>query len=682
MRIRILIAFFVAAGFMAFSQDINDTKNPVVATVGGEAIRLSELRDAYLTGAYSDKQEVSGKELADFLQSYILFRLNAEEGRVQRLDTLPRFKRDYSAFRLQMAPSFLRDSVRRDTSLQLAVYDRMQTDLEINHLLLPFGKKVVFPADTLLIYNKAADRRRQLQKSGFTGEGFSDYTKRDTLSSVAEHNGYAGWIMPFMLPEQVESAAYSMKTGEISQPIRSSLGYHIIQVIDKRPAKGIYTLERVLLPFPFHIATKQQKDSMVLTVARLADIIGKDKDAFAELCADYARSVNSSNGCLLGSVMVNSKYPPVFLSEVYKQLAAGGDISKPIATAEGYSIVRLVAKPGVPDYSRMRDYIMNEIRRSDKIEKNLSNGLALVSAQYNIEVDDEAYAKIRNIANSLSPRDTLFAGQIGNRSDVLFSIRGAYRVTVGNFADYLAYKAYEANKKGLVTVREIVPNNFSLASDDLRSLFDTFLFDNLNRYVDFSLESRVPAFKEIMDKYASDLLVFEVLDKNIWQKAKTDDKGLAGYFGKNKKKYKWENPRYKGLILHCKTQESADATKAAIGKRYQKDDVIKRLRETVNKDSITVRVEPGVWEKGTNPVIDRIIYGVEQIDLSKDAPYAVVVGREEKSPQEYTDVRPEVERDYEEQLMEEWKKHLFDKYDVRMSNPALSARAGSLSDKE
>ena len=48
-------------------------------------------------------------------------------------------------------------------------------------------------------------------------------------------------------------------------------------------------------------------------------------------------------------------------------------------------------------------------------------------------------------------------------------------------------------------------------------------------------------------EYVETLLLNEICQRNIWDKAATDKKGLAAFYAKNKKKYKWELKRLKKM---------------------------------------------------------------------------------------------------------------------------------------
>lgn len=179
--------------------------------------------------------------------------------------------------------------------------------------------------------------------------------------------------------------------------------------------------------------------------------------------------------------------------------------------------------------------------------------------------------------------------------------------------------------------------------------------------------------KNLVREYHDGLMLYEISNRYIWDKAAKDEKGLAAYFKKNKKKYNWSEPRYKGMAYHVKNAEDVDAVKNCV-KGLAFDKWAEKLRSTFNNDTvIRIRVEKGIFKKGDNAVIDKMVFGVDTVAKPlKDYPIDAVYGKLlKKGPEDYTDVKGLVTADYQDQLEKQWVAELRKKYPVVINEEVL-----------
>ena len=177
----------------------------------------------------------------------------------------------------------------------------------------------------------------------------------------------------------------------------------------------------------------------------------------------------------------------------------------------------------------------------------------------------------------------------------------------------------------------------------------------------------------LIKEYYDGLLLYEVSNQNVWDKAAKDEQGLERYFKKNKKKYKWDEPRFKGMAYHVKTQEDVKAVADCV-KKLKFDDWNEALRTTFNNDSvIRIRVEKGLFKKGDNKLIDRDVFKVAdvKVDSVKGYPIDATYGKLLKKPQDYTDVRGLVVADLQEELEKQWVAELRKRYSFSVNEEVL-----------
>lgn len=161
--------------------------------------------------------------------------------------------------------------------------------------------------------------------------------------------------------------------------------------------------------------------------------------------------------------------------------------------------------------------------------------------------------------------------------------------------------------------------------------------------------------KYLFKEYHDGLLLYEISNREVWEKASKDEAGLQAYFKKNKKKYVWEAPRFKGIAYHARNIDDVMAVRKALkGKPFNEWTEI--LRSTFNADSVLrIRVEKGIFKMGDSPLVDKDVFGLDtKTTPLKDYPYDATYGDVLKAPKEMDDVRSQVVADYQEALEQGW----------------------------
>jgi peptidyl-prolyl cis-trans isomerase SurA len=187
------------------------------------------------------------------------------------------------------------------------------------------------------------------------------------------------------------------------------------------------------------------------------------------------------------------------------------------------------------------------------------------------------------------------------------------------------------------------------------------------------MEAEDPNLKYLIQEYHDGLLLYEISNRNIWEKASKDEAGLAKFFKKNKKKYAWDAPRFKGIAYRTKELSDIEAVKAAV-KDLPFDKWNETLRSTFNKDSVLrIRAEKGVFKKGDNAIVDKYEFKTDTtIKEMKGYPYTATYGKIIKKPEDYTDVKGFVVADYQEMLEKEWVAELRKKYSVEVDKSVVA----------
>ena len=189
---------------------------------------------------------------------------------------------------------------------------------------------------------------------------------------------------------------------------------------------------------------------------------------------------------------------------------------------------------------------------------------------------------------------------------------------------------------------------------------------------DSLLEEKYPEFGNLMREYYEGLLFFEVSTREVWNKVSADEEALAKYFKKNKKKYKFETPRFRGAVIQANSQENLETVKNILdGQNF--DDYKSAIEANLPKDSVrTVRVEVGIFAIGDNAWVDKMVFGQgDGGKLRRGFVTVETVGTVIEEPETYKDVKGLVTADYQKYLEEKWVKSLRKKFKVKIDKGVL-----------
>lgn len=190
---------------------------------------------------------------------------------------------------------------------------------------------------------------------------------------------------------------------------------------------------------------------------------------------------------------------------------------------------------------------------------------------------------------------------------------------------------------------------------------------------EMELDAKYPDFGFLMKEFYEGSLLYEISTREVWEKAAKDEKGLEKYFKKNKKKYRYDEPVYRGLVVHCVSEDVLKGVQKVVKKQPQKE-WVRVIREHYNSDSLMqVKMVRGPFKAGKNVYADYYAFNQgERPDTVAGFPVTGVVGKlQKKGPDTYEDVRGPVTADYQNHLEQLWVKELRKRYSVVLYPEAL-----------
>ncbi|WP_075981533.1 peptidylprolyl isomerase [Bacillus massilinigeriensis] len=122
-----------------------------------------------------------------------------------------------------------------------AMKDVKVTDKELQDYYKDYKPQI--KASHILVADKKT--ANQILSKLEKGEKFEDLAKKySTDTGSAEKGGDLGWFGPGEMVAEFENAAYALKVNEISKPVKSEHGYHVIKLTDKKEKKSFDEMKK------------------------------------------------------------------------------------------------------------------------------------------------------------------------------------------------------------------------------------------------------------------------------------------------------------------------------------------------------------------------------------------------------------------------------------------------------
>ncbi|WP_445717844.1 peptidylprolyl isomerase [Flavobacterium sp.] len=592
----------------------------------------------------------SQKDLDKYLDLFLGYKLKVEKANKIGLQNGLNYQNELKSYRNQLSKNYVNDS-KVTNELVKEAYDRMQQEVRASHILVLVDEGAL-PQDTLKAYNKVIEIKRRLD----AGEDFITVAQQTSEDpSVKENNGDLGYFSAFRMVYPFENAAYNTKVGQVSKPFRTRFGYHIVKVVDKRVNRGEVTVA--------HIMIVKQNDAAQNEKAKttIDDIYKKIQqgEAFESLAQQFSEDKSSApkGGVLqrFGSGQLSSEE----FENVAFELKEKDQISVPFQSQFGWHIVKLIEKHPVRSFDEMKFELEEKIRKDER-SLLITNSLAKkLRDKYTITKDAKIIAKIKAAVNDDFYSQTWLVPEKSKElnGDVLV-INKDKKINAKLFLDFIA-----AKQKSNIKTKPIV----RLVDE----LFEKFTEEQLIAYYNENLENEFPEFKNVMDEYRDGLLLFDLMEKEIWNRAKNDTIGLHNYFANNIKNYQWKK-RYSADILSSTDKKIVEKAQ----KFLKKGKSLEYIREQLNKEGkVNIMSKSGMYEEDYDVLsqFENLSKGVTSI-VSKDQYFFVVNITDEKpaGAKELSECKGKAISDYQQYLENNWVDELKSEFSIQVNQDVFA----------
>ncbi len=639
-------------GVAAFNQE------SVLVTIGDKPVYTSE----FTRILNKNKNNLTGQKptLQESLDMFINFKLKVREAEAQGLDTSASFKKELASNRDQLARPYLMDQEVTDELIKEA-FDRSKWEVRASHILV--GLKPDAPAgDTLLAYRKAMGIRDRLIK----GEKFDVVAKEvsDDISA-ANNGGDIGFITVLGVVYPFENAIFKAKIGEISMPVRTEFGYHIILVTDKKPARG-----------KLHIATIWKSINMTTSDEEKAKAKEDIQNIYLQLKSgadfnDLARKYSDDRTMAVrgdAGFWIGPNQREVAFDQAAYSLKNSGDVTQPIETSLGWFIIKLLDKKSPDTWDEAKGVLAAQISRDTRSQKSEKVVIEKLKKSYGYKLDTKNLEEFYKLVEPTVFEGKWDATPAMQKMGILFTL-GDLKVFQYEFAKYLALYV----KKGTVrTIAEFVDDQFN-----------EFAKTRILEYEKTQLDKKYPEFRDLYNEFRDGNLLFEITDKMVWSKASKDTVGLTAFFAANQSKYLWPQ-RLDAVVIFGKgennLQKMMEEFRTALQKKCKDGcdgvSVQNALGEVMARYSgNSFEIEDKLFAKGDNWMVDQVKWKPGASDIINETNAKIIVWINkliDSKPKKLDDIRGQVTADYQDNLEKQWIKELREKYPVKINQDALS----------
>lgn len=635
----LLSIFFFTSQNSSFSQ--KKKENDILFTVGDEEISAEEFKYVYSKNNSNNDSAFTKKDIEQYFQLFINFKLKIAEAKSRKMDEDESFKNELAGYITQLKKPYLTENEVTNKLVKQA-YDRYKQEVRASHILFSITN-----GDTLAAYKKAIDVKSQIEK----GLKFSEAAlKYSDDPSAKVNNGDLGYFSSFQMVYPFESGAYETEVGEVSVPIKTQFGYHLIYVKDKRAANGKVQVA--------HIMLRHKEDSLAIR-DKIFEIHEQAKGGvdWNELVKQYSEDINSKNtNGVLREFGVGQM--PLEFQEASFELTEEGEISDPIKTKYGWHIIKLINRTGLDSFENMESFITQRISKDSRSQLNEKVLIKRLKAENGFSENKKSIDYLIGLADTTLTAGNWQADVSKKSKNELFKVADN-SFTIGEFVDYI---------KSLPKPNNVSPKIY------LRQQLEDFENKKIKKYEEDHLEDKYIDYKMLVKEYREGILLFELMEKEVWNKAVEDTVGLQIFYENNKVKYKW------GERAKCRLFSSADKS---IIKRIERaikesDSVFlskENLYKTYNSgSSIQLDLENGLFEHGRIEVLD-LVKWENGIQLKTYAGKQHLIWIKEIEPERIkllNEAKGEAISDYQEKLEKIWLKKLKEKYTVNVNSAVLN----------
>jgi peptidyl-prolyl cis-trans isomerase SurA len=616
---------------------------------GSNAVNKADFLRVYEKNSINKKPDLSEKALREYLDLYSLFRMKVKEAEIQHIDTLQNIQRELDNYRKQLAKNYLTDE-QVTNKLVKEAYDRMKEDVSVAHILV----MVPTNADTTIGYRRIDSLYQLLVNKKADWDTLAKHFSEDR--GTKDLGGVVGYFTALQTVYPFESVAYNTAPGKISKPFRTQFGYHIIKVLDRHPDAGEVKVAQILIS-----GTKAKGEAGIEMAHKRADSIVNALKAganFEEMVKKYSEDkFTVTEGGVMKPFGIG-KMAPQFEKAAFA-LNNPGDISMPVQTEYGFHIIKLIQKYPIKPFDSLKAQIKHKVDNDSRAQMAHDIFFDKIKAKNgfkeNKENMDMLVSKLMKLPDTGKMAGVFKASDYASMNKALF-VLGGKSYSQSDLVNFM-----ESVTKG----RFMGPRNAAIYD-----LYRIYVNNVVNDFEEHKLVEENPEFKNLMDEYRDGIMLFELMDRNVWGKASKDSAGLADFYNAHKQKYMWE-AGFKGAVYKFKNEAQLKIGLELLKANAKDEDIVKKMNVATQPDNVSIQKGRYEFSKFRDASRSDVVAGkLTKATKNADNSYTVVKAEEVfDTPVMKTldEARGYVVAEYQDFLEKDWNKQMRSKYPVKVN---------------
>lgn len=643
-----ILLFILTLSTSIFAQKNGDD---VILTINDEEVTKQEFLQIYLKNNNDPKYDK--ETLDEYMDLYKKFKLKVAEAEAIGYDTIPSLQRELDGYKEQLARPYLVDSSKNKELVEEA-YNRLKEEIHASHILIKVDENAS-PEDTLKAYNKIVALKKRIENGEDFGKVASKGGSEDP--SAVKNKGDLGYFTAFQMVYPFESAAYNTKEGEVSKPVRTKYGYHIIKVHDKRPARGTINAAHIMVG-----ATRDaDKTDLENAEKKINEIYQKLKSGesfenLARLYSDDQGSKNKGGRLPAFGTGTNQRMVPEF-EDVAFSLSEDNEYSKPFQTDYGFHIVKRLEYEPLASYENIKGELQNKVNRGDRGQQTQTSFINKLKEEntFKNKGDKRLDWFYANVDSTIFQKK--WKAPTLDKNKWMFKYNGI-KFDQKGFKNYL-----ENNQKRStpVNINKFVNNQYK------EWINHEIIVDEKSR-----LEDKYPSYKALINEYHDGVLLYEIMKDKVWDKAIEDTTGLKEFYKKNQSNYQWPE-RIDATVYSSNKKDIIDSTWNVISS--QDTLTPKEVTSIINNNSqLNVSLKQ---DKFVQDNVDYLNGKALKVGANNpyefDGKYYIVVVNEvlKAGPKKLAEARGAVIQDYQTKLEKDWLEELRSKHVITVQNEVL-----------
>ncbi|MCC8143422.1 MAG: peptidylprolyl isomerase, partial [Tannerellaceae bacterium] len=464
----------------------------VVMTIGGKPVMINEF--LFMAQKNEGVDFSNKKSLQNYIELFKNFKLKVIDAEEMGIHQTPSFAKEYEKYRADLISDYMADRKGEEAAVR-DVYNRMSELLEVSHIFFPLRGNIV-SKDTVEVYQLAMQVYQRINN----GEDFEivgrELADTENIAVFFEH---VTNFQPMRTPKVFENAVYSMAPGTISLPVRSSRGFHIIKLHDRRPNPGTVQVAHILVSSSGLDLTTEEKEKELYQKAQ--DIYNRVMagENFEELAIAYSGDKGSAaKGGILAPFGVGEMVKP--FEEAAFALTEPGEIAPPVKSQFGYHIIKLINKKDIPSFEEQWESLSRQIRQGERNFEYYKAFDERMKEVYDFKFYPDAYAELQALCDEYFPTDETFYEKAKEMEKPLFVLRDTV-FPQSEFATYIQVCPFSTK---------------TYSGDFMQEIFDLFVREIYTIFLKEDLYTMYPEINYLLQEYRDGMLLFEISNRKVW----------------------------------------------------------------------------------------------------------------------------------------------------------------------